>query len=362
MRVLHLSTAKSWRGGEQQITYLVEGLKNLGHNAIVMCPADTPLIEAISPYAEVITYIKRGSMDLLAASKLSATCKHANIDIIHGHDAHAHNTIWLAAMLFGLKTPCVMSRKVDFAIKKRSFKKYNHPIIKAYICVSNAVKEVLENIVTDKSKLQVVHDGVSLSKFQNLPESNFLRSKYNISTDQILIANIAAIAGHKDYFTFVDTAEKSITAYGNKVTFLCIGADGGELQLIKDYIVHKNLESQVIITGFVQDIYKYIGEIDIFLFTSKMEALGSSLLDVMASNVPIVATKAGGIPEIITHQQTGLLADIKDATTLASHVAHLIENTAIKNQLIVNASQSVKAYDIDSFAEKTLNIYQKVVI
>lgn len=360
MKILHISTAKSWRGGEQQLTYLVHGLEALHQESIVLCPEDAALARNIPQNYSLITYTKRGGLDIFAAKRLNRIIKKYQITLIHGHDAHAHNMIWLAHLFFGLDTPVVMARKVDFKIKKSSSFKYNCSAIKAYICVSDAVKKILQSTVKNHSILHVVHDGIDLTKFDYLPTNYYLRSQYGILADQILIANIAAIAGHKDYYTFVNTAEILIHKYGAKIRFLCIGADGGEQKNIDAYIAQKGLQDYIQITGFIPDIYKYIAEIDVFLFTSKLEALGSTLLDVMASKVPIVSTQAGGIPEVVEHGVTGLLAEVGDARSLATHVQSILQQTTLREQLSSQAYAKVYQFSQDELAKKTLKIYQQV--
>lgn len=360
MKILHISTAKSWRGGEQQLAYLVHGLEALHQDSIVLCPEDSALASNIPQKYTVLTYTKRGGLDILAARQLIKIIKQHQITLIHGHDAHAHNMIWMAHLFFGLDTPVVMARKVDFKIKKSSSLKYNCSAIKAYICVSEAVKKILQSTVKNHSILHVVHDGVDLTKFDHLPPSQYLRSQYGILSDQILIANIAAIAGHKDYYTFVNTAEILIQIYGAKLKFLCIGADGGEQNNIEAYIKQKGLQECIKITGFIPDIYKYISEIDVFLFTSKLEALGSTLLDVMASKVPIVSTRAGGIPEILEHRVTALLAEVGDASSLALHVQSILQQAKLRDQLSSQAFAQVHQFSENELAKKTLKIYQQV--
>lgn len=361
MKILHISTALSWRGGEQQLEYLVNGLEKLGQTSWVMCPEKSKFALNATINSQIITYKKHGAFEILVAKKLTNIINKYKIEIIHLHDAKAHTTLWLSHLIFGLRTPVVLSRKVDFPIKKISFTKYNSSIIKAYISVSHAVDLVLKNAVKDHANMHVIHDGIDLLKFKNLPKSNFLREKYSIDPHQILIANIAAITGHKDYFTFINTAVLLKKRYEERIRFLIIGADGGEQKEIEAYILRKNMQDSIHITGFIPDIYKHIGGIDVFLFTSKLEALGSSLLDVMASKVPIVSTYAGGIPEIVLHQKTGYLAQPGDALTLAQYVGLIIDNNNIRESIIEQAWNRVQHFSSELLAKKTLEIYQDVL-
>src|ERR1051326_7727461 len=327
MKILHISTPLSWRGGEQQLVYLVEELKKKNIEQFVL-GSENSALEAYCKKNNLnfIAQPKPSSFSLRSAKKISAFCEKENISLIHAHDAQAHSNAVLSAFLFGNKTPVVLSRKVDFPIRKNflSLYKYNHSSIKKIICVSNAIKDILSPDIRDKYKLTVVYDGIDMNRF-SLENTGILRKEFKIQTDELIVGNVAAIAPHKDYFTFVDTAEILIKK-NIKAKFFIIG-DGPEKEKIKNYIEEKNLDEKIILTDFRKDLEKSFCELDIFLFTSKTEGLGSSILDAYLCGVPVVATTAGGIPEIVTHEQTGLLSPPKNAQSLSENVLKLISNT-----------------------------------
>lgn len=100
---------------------------------------------------------------------------------------------------------------------------------------------------------------------------------------------------------------------------------------------------------------------DVLLFTSKEEGLGTTILDAFACKVPVVATAAGGIPEIITNEKTGLLAPVGDAQTLAHYVEKILADRNLREQLIENAWQKVKYFSKENMAKKTLEVYQSLL-
>ena len=95
--------------------------------------------------------------------------------------------------------------------------------------------------------------------------------------------------------------------------------------------------------------------------TSETEGLGSTLLDAFACRVPVVATAAGGIPEIIHHKKTGLLAPVADAQTLARNVQELIQDTALRERIVNQAYASLSKFSKENMALKTLEIYRQVL-
>ncbi len=355
MKILHLSSARSWRGGESQLSLLLHNAPS-EVNHIVCAPAGSMLInyckEQNIPH---ITYHKRASMDPVFSWKLKSMCRNHNVDIIHTHDAHSHTYAYHAARL-GLKPPIVVSRKVDFP--PRSTAKYLHPQISKIICVSDCIQNVLKNKLPRTNHLVTIHDGIDIEKRSTAAYS--LRTRFNISSDSTLIANLSAMADHKDYPTFLRTAQK-VYKENNKTHFLIIGGDGGVKHEISQFIERYDMKPYITVTGFIKEAHKHLEEIDIFLFTSKTEGLGSTLLDAMLYETPIVSTDAGGIPEIITDGYNGLLCQVGDEKALAQKINSLIQNKTLGKTLSYNASRHVLNFSAKVLALKTTNIYKEVL-
>lgn len=356
MNILHVSSAKSWRGGEQQLVNLMKGLNHIHVNNHLLCPENSPL--ALHPhedYCYLHTYRKFSSFNPIASIKILSLVNRHHIDIVHVHDSHAHNYGITAATL-GMKCPIVVSRKVDFP--SRSVSKYNHSSIKAIICVSNHVKSIIEPIIMNKELLHVIHDSIDLNKRSD--KTINLRKQFNIPTDHYIVANISALADHKDYPTFLKTA-KELDSSEQAFTFLIIGSDAGEELKLKKLWEDLDIKSSVIFTGYLPDAQLALNEIDVFLFTSKEEGLGSTLLDAMLYEVPIVSTAVGGVPEIINHNVNGLLAPIGDSRRLADHILSLIEDKEFRKKLTNNAIITVHNFSYQSMAAKTLSVYQDIL-
>jgi len=361
MKILHFSSAKSWRGGEQQIAYLIEELEQLGVQQWIFCRKNSALADyCLLNNIRYLTYRRGFSVNPAIGLRFKKICSELRVDIAHLHDAHSHTFAYMSALL-GNPTPYILSRRVDFRVQNStlSLKKYNHSSIKKILSVSQKVQDVLSPAIRDSSKLKVVHSGIDLTRFSGM-NTGKLREELQLSKTTKLIANVAAIAPHKDYFTFVDTAA-ILVQQRSDLKFLIIGSDGGEAEKIKQYIQEKQLVQHFIFTGFRKDIPVILPEIDVFLFTSKEEGLGTSLLDALASRVPVVATNAGGIPEIIQHQKNGLLASIGDAHQLAKNVQILLTQPSLATSLVKQGKETVQQFSKKQTARKTMIVYKEVL-
>jgi hypothetical protein len=127
IRSLHINTEKTWRGGEQQVLYLVCSLKDMGSVPIVVCQKKSELAEKLK--ANGIEYYElsmRGELDILSAMSISDIVRKENIDIVHAHTSHAHSITVIASMFFKKKAKIVVSRRVDFRLKRNYFSKIKY--------------------------------------------------------------------------------------------------------------------------------------------------------------------------------------------------------------------------------------------
>ena len=298
-------------------------------------------------------------MSIKFSKSIKSLCKKLEIDLVHTHDAHAHTFSIIAAAIFGNKTPLVVSRRVDFPISKSktSIFKYNHKRVKKIVCVSDKIKEITAVDIKNQSKLVTVHSGIDLSKFEGTYKRGKLREELGL-TSELLIGNTSALADHKDYFTFLDTA-LILNELRSDCYFVIIGSGPMEVE-IKAYAERLGVKN-ITFTGFRTDIPEVLEDLDIFLITSKTEGLGTSILDAFACNVPVVATAAGGIPEIVINEESGLLAPVKNADLLAKQVDRLLSDELLRSDILKGAANILTRYTKTATAEKTLAVYHEVL-
>lgn len=361
VKVIQLSSEATWRGGEQQIAYLIGELKNHNIESIAFVKSGSSFEEHCKKNG--IRYYKspfQNSIDLITVLKLCWIARKEKASIVHIHSSKSHSLAVLAT-LFGLRTPLILSRRVDFELSSSLFSdwKYNHPQIKKILCVSDAIANIVKPHLRDPDKCITVHSGVDISKFKRKSTTNLLREEFKIEKDKILIGNTSALAGHKDYFTFIDTIEVLVKKSLPVVAFI-IGKGPLEKEL-KSYAAQKGLQDKIIFTGFRNNIADILPCLDIFLITSTEEGLGTSVLDAFASKVPVVATYAGGIPEMVKHEETGLIVKPKDSTALASCVERFINSPALRDTVIDNAYAAVLTFSKETTAAKTRLIYKETI-
>ncbi|MCK4532598.1 glycosyltransferase [bacterium] len=355
-RILHVNTAKNWRGGEQQAAYLVEGLQSRGHSNFVVCQPKSVLEEKMSFLKiPVFPLLMRGEWDLIAAIKLAKIMKKNNIQILHLHTAHAH-TLGLFASKFNSACKVVVSRRVVFPI--RSQFKYKTGIDKI-IAISKQVEKVLLEGGVDDGKIVIVYSSVDLKRFKEIRNNDYVYKEFNLNPDFPIVGIVAALALNKDHHNFLYAA-KMVKKNYPQAKFLIVGEGPLENEL-KILIQKLRLEKEVVFTGFRKDCLEIISTFDVFVLSSCLEGMGSVLLEAMALAKPIVATRTGGIPEVVLNGVSGILVPPKNSEELADGILQLLKDNVLAKEMGIKGKERVEEFSKEKMVEKTEKIYKEIL-
>ena len=336
MRVLHLSTPASWRGGEQQLAYLLGELRELGVQQQLICAAGGELASWATSQDFAVHPVSR--QPIAYALAVRRRLRQGDIDIVHAHDARAHSLALLALLTMPKPAKFVVSRRVDFPVKPGwlSQFKYSSAELDLSLCVSECVAAVLQRSVANIGGVAVVHSGIDPKRFTQSSARSSLREQLQLAESAKLVGQIAALAPQKDYPTFIKCAEL-MAAERDDVFFVIVGSGSLEAQ-IRAQVARSAAASRIFMLGFRRDVAELLPQLDLLLLSSKTEGLGTTVLDAFAAGVPVVATRAGGIVEMVQHQQTGLLADVGDFRQLASSGLQLLADATLAQKLSAAAT------------------------
>ena len=359
MKILHISYAKTWGGGEQQMIDLIESLSNLGVENSLICFQDSALYD----------YGKKNQLSLLpiANKKLNNLAKlisTANVDVIHIHTGSFLKDFLLLNIFFEIKTPTVYT--INGIMRKKSFfskLKYNNKNITAYYFVSNAVRDHFKNGVAFKrslSKMNVVYDGI---KTETIPAHPSVKKELDIPEDSILIGNVANHTRAKNLGSFMRVANEIVNKKNRKnFHFIQIGRHTNYTEEFNSYITKNNLQQNVHLIGFKENAEAYMQNFDVFLMTSNREGMSLSIIQALKYKIPVVSTNAGGIPEVITDNVNGLLLNIDDDEGLANQILLLLEDARLQERFKENGYKKfLSHFTAERMGKETLKIYSKIL-
>ena len=367
MKILHLSAVKSWGGGENQIELLCKEFKSDFPEVEnrILCVKNGLFYKKLKhTHLNFKTAPLSFNFDLRYSLKIVKICKEESIDLIHIHDPKALSLVVLADKFYNLPL-MVFSKKTSFPIKNReqTLYKYNYPKLKRILCVSKKTKEIAAEKIKDLNRLKTIYHGVSIKKQEQLSAEFNLRKELSLTEDVIVVGNIGNHIPAKDLAIFIETAEKTLRQQKSlKFHFVQVGQFTAETSTFLKLLKTKNLESHISFLGFKENASTIIPQLDFLMLTSISEGVPNVIYEAFYHKTPVISTNVGGIPEIVTHMENGLLADAKDAEKLAELLLFLQENKALISRFIENGHQKVlENFTTKRMAQQTLQEYKNVL-
>jgi L-malate glycosyltransferase len=363
MRVLHIGNEKSWRGGENQIRLLIEGLKPLGIESIVAYPAGSRGLERFRQICETIELPSRSAYDPRSILRLIKYCRANHIDLI---DAHSSGGMSLALSI-KKRVPnlkLVVHRRVATPIKKNwiSKRKYLNPLVDRYVCISAAIQEILVQYGVPAEKVSVVKSSVSQAPYADVNRTNIKAKyyeKFNVISDTVIIGNASAVTQEKGYEVLLQACGQ---LRAKNVKFFCLIAGDGPASFtrqLKEMTIQLGIEKKVHFLGHISNVYEFLSALDVLVVPSHSEGLGTILLEGALAGCALVGSRVGGIPEIIKHNETGLLVEKGDATALAQALESLISQPELRLRFSQAALHHVKnEFSLEKMIQGNLQIYK----
>lgn len=358
MRILHLDEQSGWRGGEQQASYLIQGLAVLGHENHIAGRPGTPFIDADhgGGVAGRLAAPFRGEVDIVTAWRIAQYVRRYRIDILHAHTSHAHSLAYLARSIAG-RGFTVVSRRVDFPPKRHALNRLKYRMPHRIIAISECIAQVLRAYGIREDRLRVVHSCIDPARFDVPPLS---RAALGLPEDVPILLNVAALVGHKDHATLIEAMPALLEAVPG--LRLLIAGDGPLRPAIETRIATLGIGDAVTLLGYRHDVPQLLRTANVFVLSSSKEGLGTSVLDAMACALPIAVTRAGGIPEMITHEQNGLLCPPGNPAALAAILTRLFREPALARRLASAAHTTLHArFTVDRMVAGNLAVYRELV-
>ena len=357
---LHVDTARSWRGGQNQVLVTVLGLRALGHRTVLVAHPTGELRRRAEEGLDLIPLAPRAEMDLAAAWRLSRVLKQLKPDIVHAHDPHgvAMASIGLSMSTLSRLPRLVASRRVDFHMRQSALSRWKYRQVDCFICASEAIRQIVVSDGIPGNRTVTVHEGIDLGRVAAAPRAE-LHPELWLPHEAPLVGNVAALVPHKGQRHLVDAAALVLRKQPD-ARFIIAGE--GELRpSLEHQIRQHHLEKHVILAGFRTDILSLHKAFDIFAMSSVTEGLGTSILDAMACGKPVVATTAGGIPEVVADGETGLLVPPRDAAAMASAIVRLLADRSLRERMGAAGLAHVRErFSAEIMVKKTLEVYERL--
>jgi glycosyltransferase involved in cell wall biosynthesis len=379
VKVLHLDTSREWRGGQQQILYLTRGLEERGIVSVVAAPQGSPLAQRLRKHDLPVIELPPGpSLSPKTVRSVQQVLADRHWNVLHAHTARAHS---LGFLCFRLPPPrpfhrpsFVISRRVDFVPSRDPLTRLKYTAgDQTFICVSEAIREILQHYGVAPRLLRVVRSGVQipgasiasdplpseLSPTARLEERVELRDELGVPTGAILLGSIGQLVEHKGHAHLLEALPEVLRAEPR--THLVLLGDGERERDLRRQVERLGLCQSVTFAGYRPDAARYLPAMDLFVMPSVEEGLGTSILDAQAAGVPVVVTRAGGIPEAISEGETGRIVPAADPPALARAILALLRSPETMAEMGRAGRRWVaERFSAERMVEETLAVYREI--
>ncbi|ENO76171.1 glycosyltransferase [Thauera sp. 63] len=358
MKVLHVEAGRHLYGGAKQVLYIVEGLARRGVENLLACPTGAHIASAAGAHARVFEMPMKGDVDIGLVFRLRRLIATERPDLVHIHSRRGAD-LWggLAARLAGV--PCVLSRRVDNPearwVVAAKYRLYDH-----VITISDGIRDVLLAEGLAPNRVSCVRSAVDPAPYLIDYDKAGYRAQLGLPADTLLVGIVAQLIARKGHRHLL-AALKDVLPHHPHLQVLVFGRGPLEAEL-RQAIVDQGLAGTVRLMGFVDNLPDILGCLDLLAHPADMEGLGVSLLQASAARVPIIASRAGGMPEAVRDGENGLLIPPGDVPALAAAMNRLLGDATLRACMgEAGRTLVLREFSTEAMCDGNLTIYRKVL-
>jgi glycosyltransferase involved in cell wall biosynthesis len=273
----------------------------------------------------------------------------------------------LLARFLGSKAKLVVHRRLDFPVSTglAGRLKYRSAKVDLYLAVAEVIRRMLIDAGIRAEKVRVVNSSIDIGRFAEARERRSeigadVRRELGLPASSIVVGNVAHLASHKSQRDLIAAMPRLLADLPG--ARLVIVGDGEERARLTAQARTLGVAESVVFTGFRRDVPRLLAAFDLFAMSSRLEGFCNSVLEAFAVGVPVVATRAGGLPEMVKDGETGLLTPIGDPAALASALLRLAGDRPLAERLAVAGRKLVESeHTVERMVERTARAYADLI-
>jgi sugar transferase (PEP-CTERM/EpsH1 system associated) len=371
MRVIHVvSKVYPYAGMERKVIQLLNSMDRnhfkpflLSLDGVCGVPRDY-----LSKDIDLLALHKKRGIQWFLVFKIAKILKSKKIHIIHSHNWAALFHSVVAAKI--AKVPVIIhgehgrdTKELDKTFKRYIIRKILYSLVDQIVVVAKDLKNiVISEFHYNGLKVKLIRNGVDIKCFKQKLDLTKVKNKLGLSRDDYIIATVAKLRPVKDIPTLINSF-KLIHDKNPRVRLLIIGSYGENTDTlqneIRELIEKLEVGPYVKFLGEVENIPELLSVVDIYMNTSLSEGMSNTILEAMASGVPVVASRVGGNSELILDGQTGFLADMQNPVDFARKVLKILNAPQLKIKMSENSRSIIqKYYPLERAFQKYQNLYR----
>ncbi len=369
LKVIHIIGGGEFGGAERHILNLAGAINTRAVELTVCCLFEAPFAGiAANAGINAVAVPMSNKFDFKIIGKLAGTIRSGDFDLVHTHGVRANLMGRLAARRSGKRKvvttvhsllemdyPGLLNRLAGTLSERATREGTDH-----FITVSRGLKDQLVRGGVTESKISVIYNGIPMDGFGVIQERGSARRKLGLAPGEPLVGIVARLHPVKGHRFFL-AAAREVLAQRPDTRFIIVG-DGPSRHALEALAARMGVTGRVLFTGFVEDVYSLMNDLDLLVISSLWEGFGLTAVEAMALGVPVVATEAGGLPEVVLHGETGLLAPPADSAALAKNILWMLEHPGEAAVMTKKGGENVhERFSAAVMARRTEELYRKVL-
>ena len=360
MKIAQVNLQCDYGGTERHVMLLSRGLKESGHEVILFCHPEGRLRRSAEEAGIRIEPTKsRNQLDLSAAMRLAQCFKKLRPEIVHLHTPKDYLSGTIAARLERVPV-IVITRHMVLPVKSLMRRVYNGA--NTVVCPSRAVRDHLREQGISEQKLELIYNAIDTDEFASATGRRALiRAEFKLEQDEICIGCVGRLVRGKGHDNLLKAAAQ-LNGAGAKMKFLIVG-DGLNRSALRARAEQLGLADKVVFAGYRADMPAVMSALDVFALPSDCaEGLPMALIEAMAAGRAVVATRVGGVSEIVEHEASGMLVPSRDSSALAESLQRLIIDSSLRERLGAAAKRRTQQrFALPRKIAETERIYERLL-
>lgn len=357
MNILFVDLETEWRGGQNQALLLLKGLQARGHSAELIAVRGSALSERAAASGIAVNDVARGMSRVSAAIKILALTRNRSFDALHSNEPRAVTAVWLARV--HRRIPFLIARRVGYRLGKSRMALSRYRAATRIVAISNWVAAQLVASGAPKDKLVVIYEGIEIPSPPSSESRIAARKRWNIPDTTALLGSVGVLLPDKGHELLIRALTQLRSGFSDRR--LLLAGDGPCRNDLERLAKELGVDDRVIFAGFVKDIAAVYPALDVFLFPSFFEGLGTSLLSAMSYGIPSVAFSCCAFGEIIEDGKSGFLVPQGNVEAIVKAVTSLLRDRQLSQRVgEAGRARIIEKFSSEQMVDETIKLYGEV--
>ena len=351
LKILHIDPEKRWGGGEAQVLGLLSYLAERGHHNDLLTHPDGRLFQRSQALnVRTLPLVVLNDLDFRPVPWLRRLIRREDYDIVHLHTKRAHAlSLWLSHR--STRPKYVVTRRMDYPESKTWYTRclYNRKV-DGVVAISQKISELLIETGVKCDAIRLIYSGVDPRPFKTVANG------LDIHPERLVVGMAAVLEERKGHRLLLEAAWR-LKERGCQISYRFAG-EGSLKKSLEEATLQLGLNEDVQFLGFVSDMPGFLANVDVVVLPSLFEGLGVSVLEAMAAGKAVIASRVGGLPELVIDAATGFLVEPRDVAGLTSALAKLASDRTLVRKMGQKGRERLeKNFTIEQMARQNEDYY-----